>query len=34
MMRFSTRNGVPEFKKVTKDLEKILKWNPTGKVGS
>lgn len=34
MMRFNTKQGVPEFKKVVKDLEKLLKWNPTGKVGS
>jgi hypothetical protein len=34
MMRFNTQQGVPEFKKVVKDLEKLLKWNPTGKVGA
>ena len=34
MMRFDTKEGAPDFKKVTKDMEKLLKWNPTGKVGS
>ncbi len=31
MMRFKTDQGVPDFKKVSKDLEKLLKWNATGK---
>lgn len=34
MMRFTTDQGLPDFKKVSKDMEKLLKWNPTGKVGS
>ena len=34
MMRFPVKEEAPDFKKVTKDLEKLLKWNPTGKVGS
>jgi hypothetical protein len=31
MMRFATDKGVPDFKKTSKDLEKLLKWNATGK---
>jgi hypothetical protein len=31
MMRFDTDKEVPDFKKVSKDLEKLLKWNATGK---
>lgn len=34
MMRFKTDQGVPDFKKVSKDLEKLLKWNATGKAKS
>jgi len=34
MMRFQTGDGHLDFKKMVKDLEKLLKWNPTGKVGS
>lgn len=34
MMRFQTSQGHLEFKKMVKDLEKLLKWNPTGKVGA
>jgi hypothetical protein len=33
MMRFDTSNGTPDFKKFSKDLEKLLKWNVTGKAG-
>jgi len=33
MMRFKTGEGHLDFKKMVKDLEKLLKWNPTGKVG-
>jgi hypothetical protein len=32
MMRFATQPDAPDFKKVSKDMEKLLKWNPTGKV--
>lgn len=32
MMRFATKPETPDFKKVSKDIEKLLKWNPTGKV--
>ena len=31
MMRFATDKEVPDFKKTSKDLEKLLKWNATGK---
>jgi hypothetical protein len=31
MMRFATDKGAPDFKKTSKDLEKLLKWNATGK---
>ncbi len=31
MMRFDTSQGAPDFKKFSKDLEKLLKWNPIGK---
>jgi hypothetical protein len=31
MMRFDTSRGAPEFKKFSKDLIKLLKWNVTGK---
>jgi hypothetical protein len=31
-MRFATNPDVPDFKKMSKDMEKLLKWNPTGKV--
>lgn len=31
MMRFDTDKEVPDFKKVSKDLQKLLKWNATGK---
>lgn len=31
MMRFDTSQGTPDFKKFSKDLEKLLKWNPIGK---
>ena len=33
MMRFQTNPESIDFKKMVKDLEKLLKWNPTGKVG-
>jgi hypothetical protein len=33
MMRFETGEGQLDFKKMVKDLEKLLKWNPAGKVG-
>jgi hypothetical protein len=33
MMRFQTTKEHLDFKKMVKDLEKLLKWNPTGKVG-
>jgi hypothetical protein len=33
MMRFSVDGQSPEFPKMKKDLEKLLKWNPTGKYG-
>lgn len=32
MMRFATKPEAPDFKKMSKDIEKLLKWNPTGKV--
>jgi len=32
MMRFDTSQGAPDFKKFSKDLEKLLKWNVVGKV--
>jgi hypothetical protein len=32
MMRFATNPEAPDFKKMSKDIEKLLKWNPTGKV--
>jgi len=32
MMRFATNPEAPDFKKMSKDMEKLLKWNPTGKV--
>lgn len=32
MMRFATSPDAPDFKKMSKDMEKLLKWNPTGKV--
>jgi hypothetical protein len=31
MMRFVTENNELDFKKMRKDIEKLLKWNPTGK---
>lgn len=31
MMRYPVSQDSPEFKKMLKDLEKLLKWNPTGK---
>jgi hypothetical protein len=31
MMRFGTENNELDFKKMRKDIEKLLKWNPTGK---
>jgi hypothetical protein len=31
MMRFDTTEGAPDFKKFSKDLEKLLKWNAIGK---
>jgi hypothetical protein len=31
MMRFDTDKEVPDFKRVSKDLGKLLKWNATGK---
>ena len=31
MMRFATDKEVPNLKKMSKDLEKLLKWNATGK---
>jgi len=31
MMRFETENNELDFKKMRKDIEKLLKWNPTGK---
>jgi hypothetical protein len=31
MMRFDTTKGAPDFKKFSKDLEKLLKWNAIGK---
>ncbi len=31
MMRFATDKEVPDFKKMSKDLGKLLKWNATGK---
>jgi hypothetical protein len=34
MMRFSVNPEVPEFPKMRKDIEKLLKWNPTGKYGN
>ena len=33
MMRFSVNPQLPEFPKMRKDIEKLLKWNPTGKYG-
>lgn len=33
MMRFQTTKEHLDFKKMVKDLERLLKWNPTGKVG-
>jgi hypothetical protein len=33
MMRFSVSPQAPEFPKMRKDIEKLLKWNPTGKYG-
>ncbi len=33
MMRFPVEQNAPEFKKMLKDVEKLLKWNPTGKYG-
>ena len=33
MMRFSVTPTLPEFSKMRKDIEKLLKWNPTGKYG-
>lgn len=34
MMVFPVDATHPEFSKMRKDVEKLLKWNPTGKVGS
>lgn len=33
MMRFPVGANQPDFKKMLKDVEKLLKWNPTGKYG-
>jgi len=33
MMRFPVSSDTPDFKKMRTDLEKLLKWNPTGKYG-
>ncbi len=33
MMRFPVGTNEPDFKKMLKDVEKLLKWNPTGKYG-
>jgi hypothetical protein len=33
MMRFAVQPSLPEFAKMRKDIEKLLKWNPTGKHG-
>lgn len=33
MMRFSVDKDSPNFKKMLKDIDKLLKWNPTGKYG-
>lgn len=33
MMRFPVDGQSPDFPKMKKDLEKLLKWNPTGKYG-
>jgi len=33
MMRFSVTPQAPEFPKMRKDIEKLLKWNPIGKYG-
>lgn len=33
MMRFPVEGKSPDFPKMKKDLEKLLKWNPTGKYG-
>ena len=33
MLRFSVKPELPEFSKMRKDIEKLLKWNPTGKYG-
>mgnify|MGYP006266203041 CR=1 FL=1 len=33
MMRFPVGKDQPDFSKMKKDLEKLLKWNPTGKYG-
>jgi hypothetical protein len=33
MMRFPVDGKSPDFPKMKKDLEKLLKWNPTGKYG-
>ena len=33
MMRFLVGANEPDFKKMLKDVEKLLKWNPTGKYG-
>jgi len=34
MMRFPVKPQAPEFPKMRKDIEKLLKWNPTGKLGN
>lgn len=33
MMRFAVTPSAPEFPKMRKDVEKLLKWNPIGKYG-
>ena len=33
MMRFPVSPAAPDFKKIRADVEKLLKWNPTGKYG-
>ena len=34
MMQYAVNQDGPEFNKMRKDIEKLLKWNPTGKSGS
>lgn len=33
MMRYQVQENAPDFKKMRKDVEKLLKWNPIGKNG-